>query len=277
MFEVLIEEMKLRNFSPGTNKAYLHYNQRFLNFARKSPKQVSYEDIRAFLLYLIEKRYSTSAVNLAHNALNFYYGRILRRAVKGIAFQKREKRVKEVLSREEIQKMIKVTTNPKHRLIIELLYASGVRVSELIKIKTEHIDWERKMLLVKQGKGKKDRYTLLSGKVMDFIEDYLKTKKNKNGFLFETRNGHISIRTVQLILNQVARKAGLKRNVHPHLLRHSFATHLLESGARESQLQQLLGHKDIRTTQSYAQITNRHLLGIKSPHDLLETENRKDV
>ncbi|MBI4983747.1 tyrosine-type recombinase/integrase [Candidatus Woesearchaeota archaeon] len=269
MFEILIEEMKLRNFSPRTREVYLNYNRQFLQFTGKSPRDVSAENIRAYLLYLIEKRYSTSAVNLAHNALNFYYGKILRKAVKTIAFQKREQKIKEVLSKEEIRQLLEATTNPKHRLMIELLYASGVRVSELIRIRLEHLDLERKMLLVRQGKGKKDRYTLLSEKVITQINDYLKHRKNRSDYLFETLSGHLTMRAVQVVLNQAAKRAGITRRVHPHLLRHSFATHLLESGARESHIQQLLGHKDIRTTQTYARITNKHLLGIESPHENL--------
>ena len=269
MFEILIQEMKLRNFSPRTMEVYLDYHRRFLEYVRKGPRDVSAHDLRAYLLHLIEKRYSTSAVNLAHNALNFYYGKVLRKAVKTIPFQKREQTLKEVLSKEEIRQLLEVTVNPKHRLMIELLYASGVRVSELVKIKTEQIDEERKMLLVKLGKGNKDRYTLLSDKVILQIKAYLRSRKNKSSYLFDSSAGHITLRTVQQVLNQAAKKAGIARKVHPHLLRHSFATHLLESGVRESQIQQLLGHKDIRTTQTYARVTNKHLLGIKSPHQSL--------
>lgn len=269
MFEILIQEMKLRNFSPRTMEVYLEYNRKFLLFVRKSPRDLSAEDIRTYILHLIEKGYSTSAVNLVHNALNFYYGKILRKAVKNIPFQKREQTIKEVLSQDEIRQLLEVTANPKHRLMIELLYASGVRVSELIKIKIEQIDWDRKMLLVKLGKGNKDRYTLLSEKVISQIQDYLQSRKNKSSYLFDSSDGHITLRTVQQVLNHAAKKAGLARKVHPHLLRHSFATHLLESGVRESQIQQLLGHKDIRTTQTYARVTNKHLLGIKSPHQSL--------
>lgn len=269
MFEILIQEMKLRNFSLKTIDIYLHYNQNFLQFIKKSPREVSGNDLRTYLLHLIEKRYSTSAINLAHNALNFYYGTILQKKVSNIAFQKREKTIKEILSREEIKRLIEVTINPKHRLMISLLYATGVRVSELIKIKLEHLDWERKMLLVKQGKGNKDRYTLLSDKIISEIKSYLNHRNNYNNYLFDTPMSHLTIRTVQEVLKQAAKKAGIEREVHPHLLRHSFATHLLENGTKMEQIQLLLGHNDLRTTQTYAQVTNKHLLGIKSPYESL--------
>jgi len=272
MFEILDEEMKLRNFSSQTKEVYLYYNSLFLKFIRKSPREVSASDIRAYLLHLIERRYSTSSVNLAHSALNFYYGKVLRKAVKSVAFQKREDKVKYHLSQEEIRHLQMALSNPKHKLMLGLAYASGVRVGELVKIKVEQIDWERKMLLVKEGKGRKDRYTILSEPIIQDIKEYLHLRSLKgveSPYLFESRAGHITTRAFEEIVKQAAKRAKLERKVHPHLLRHSFATHLLESGARESHIQQLLGHKDIRTTQTYARITNKHLWGVRSPHESL--------
>lgn len=259
MFEILIEEMKLRNFSPRTIEVYLRYNKQFLDFVRKSPRDVSTSDLRAFLLHLIEKRYSSSAVNLAHNALNFYYGRVLRRPVKGIAFQKREKTVKETLSREEIKRLMESVTNPKHHLIIKMLYTSGVRVSELVKIKVAHLDFDRKMLLVKQGKGRKDRYTLLPESVLPLIKDYLGLRNNKSEYLFASARGPLTTRTIEEVLHQAGRKAGISKKVTPHTLRHSFASHLLEAGADLRHIQKLLGHANLQTTQIYTHVANKDL------------------
>ena len=128
--------MKLKNFSPKTIDIYLYYNQQFLNFCHKSPREVSHLDIRTYLLHCIEKQYSSSTINLAHNALAFYYGKILRKKVEQIPYQKREQRVRQFASQEEIERIINALDNPKHKLIISLLYASGVRVSELISLKT---------------------------------------------------------------------------------------------------------------------------------------------
>jgi len=269
MFEILLQEMKLRNFSLKTIKAYLFYNQKFIEFIKKSPKEISGNDIRNYLLYLESKKKSTSMINLAHNALNFYYGIILRKNVNKIPFQKREDTIKQILSKEEIKRLIDVTENPKHKLVISLLYASGIRVSELIKIRLEHLDLERKMLLVKQGKGKKDRYTILSENVIKMIKDYLNQRYYQNKYLFNSYQEHLSVRTIQEILKQARQKARINKNVHPHLLRHSFATHLMENDVPETKIQLLLGHKDIKTTQQYARVTNKHLLGIQSPHDNL--------
>jgi len=241
----------------------------FLNFVKKSPREVGSAEIRAFLLLLQEKGYSTSSINLAHNALNFYYGKLLRKGTRGIAFMKRESKVKDILSKEEIRLLLENIANPKHKLMISLLYATGIRVSELVKLKPEQIDWKRKMLLVKQGKGKKDCYTILSEKIITELKQYLTERPVQNIYLFSSGFQPLSIRTVQLVLQQAAHRAGIHKNIHPHLLRHSFATHLLENGTQMESIQLLLGHKDIRTTQQYARITNKNLLGIKSPHDLL--------
>ena len=265
MFEILVQEMKLRNFSPRTIDAYLYYNKMFLDYVKISPREVSSDKIREFLLHLQEKYYSTSSINLAHNALNFYYGNLLHKRTKNISFMKRENTIKDILSKEEIRLLLENTSNPKHKLMVGMLYATGIRVSELVKLKPERIDWERKMVLVKSGKGRKDRYTILSDKIMIEIKTYIDSYPPSN-YIFSD-NGPLSVRTVQIILKEAARKAGIKKSVHPHLLRHSFATHLMESGAKMEHIQQLLGHTDIRTTQQYARVTNKHLLGIRSPHE----------
>lgn len=271
MFPSLIQECRLRNYSPKTVKAYSHYNHHFLKFCSKKPRQVKANDLRNYLLYLDSKRASSSQINLAHNSINFYYKNILQRNFKKIPFQKREDRVKPVLNKNEIKGLIDAAKNMKHKLIMSLLYASGVRVTELVNIKLDHLDLEEKRLLVSQGKGKKDRYTILSEGVVEGIKSYLAERKEKTDYLFPGRReiGHLSIRTIQEILRQAAQKSKTLRKATPHRLRHSFATHLMEAGTKDSQLQKLLGHKDIRTTQQYARVANKHLLGIKSPHDQL--------
>ena len=266
MFKTMIEEMKLRNFSPQTQKVYLQYNQSFLNFARKSPRDVSGQDIRSYLLHLIEKQYSSSSINLAHNALNFYYGKLLRKNVKEVPFQKREEKHRLVPSKDEIENLCTVIKNPKYQLMISLLYASGVRVSELVRIKLQDIDVERKLLRVRQGKGGKDRYTILSVRVIEQIKAYLQMRPYPSNYLFSSRDGHLTIRAVEEVLKSAARRAKIQRAT-PHSLRHSFATHLMESHVRDSVIQKLLGHKDIKTTQIYASVATKHLQEIKSPHD----------
>ncbi|MDP3733695.1 MAG: tyrosine-type recombinase/integrase [Nanoarchaeota archaeon] len=267
MFEILIQEMKLRNFSSKTIDVYLYYNKEFLQFCQKSPRDISHKDIRIYLLHLITRQYSSSTINLAHNALNFYYGKILQKSVDRISFQKKEQRIKQIASVDEIQRMHFALKNPKHKLILSLLYATGVRVSELVCIKIKDIDLERKLLCVRQGKGKKDRYTILSNAVIDEMKNYLRTRPDKSPYLFASSGGHISPRTVEEVITQACTEAQIQKKITPHSLRHSFATHHMEAGTKTEYIQQMLGHTDIRTTRGYEQIVTSHLEKIKSPHD----------
>lgn len=264
--------MKLKNFSRKTISTYLYYNHDFIKFCQKSPRDVTAKDIRLYLLNFLEKGKTSSTINLAHNALNFYYGRILKRKVKDVPFQKREQKTKILASQFEINRMHSVVRNPKHKLMISVLYASGVRISELVKIKISDLDLENRLLLVRQGKGMKDRSTILSYTVVEEIKRYLDQRPYKSEYLFASREGHVCPRTVEAIIKTALQKAKISKNITPHSLRHSFATHHMEQGTRTEYIQKMLGHKDIRTTRSYEQVTNRHLLDVKSPHDKMDSK-----
>ncbi len=266
MFKAMIEECRLRNFSQKTIEIYLHYNEKLLQFSDKSPQQIKQEDIRKFLLDLISRRKTSSTINLAHNAINFYYNTIMKRKF-NLPYQKREHKLKQIASREEIKKMMEVTKNPKHKLIISLLYSSGIRRSELIKIMIKDIDFQQGLLKVKQGKGNKDRITIISNLTLLKIKEYLQKRPYKSEYLFASREHHITASTVEQIVKQARNKAQIKSNITPHSLRHSFATHHMEQGTKTEYIQQMLGHKDIRTTRNYEQITTSHLKNIKSPQD----------
>lgn len=268
MFETLTQEMKLKNFSPRTIETYIQCNRDFMHYIQKNPRDVSGQDIRHYLLHLIGKQYSSSTINLVHNALNFYYGNILRKRVAAIPFQKREQKMRIIPTKQEIQKMLDVTVNPKHKIIISLLYGTGIRCSELIKIKISDINFNERLLLIRQGKGAKDRYTILSENVIPQIKHYLKVRPYQSPYLFASQEGHISSRTVEIIVDQACQQAKI-RNYSPHSLRHSFATHLMEHGTNIEYVQEMLGHKDIRTTRIYQQISPHHLQMIQSPHDSL--------
>ena len=268
MFEPMIEEMKLRNYSSKTIKLYLLHNQHFLCYCRKNPQAITERDIRQYLLYLIGKQLSSAAVNLAHNALNFYYLQVMKRRFT-IPFQKREHQILREASTDEIRQMLAVTKNPKHHLLISLLYAAGVRVSEAVRVKLEHLNFEKKLLLVRQGKGKKDRYTILSEVVIQEIKDYLAQRPYQSPYLFASRESHICEKTAEEILTQAKHKAGLSKNITPHTLRRSFATHHINQNTRLEFIQSMMGHKDIRTTRGYQYITPAHLESVRSPHDFL--------
>jgi len=275
----LRQEMKLRGFSIRTVESYLHYVEEFLRFANVDPKCVKQKDIRDYLEYLADKKYSASTLNTAYSALFFYFDNILhRKFFINLPRMKKSKYLPVVLSKEEINRMIEVTTNPKHNCIISLLYGTGVRVGELVRIKMCDIDLDRKMLRVFQGKGKKDRMVILPNKLTPILErqselkkadDYLFTngRGGVNALLSTSRSSRLTEASIQKIVGHSAEVAGIKKNVSPHTLRHSFATHLLENGTDIRYIQELLGHTKLETTQIYTKVATSSLQKIKSPLD----------
>lgn len=265
----LERELKIRGFSPKTIKAYLHYNRKFLIFARGNPKIVRNEDIKRYLEYLVKREVSNSTLNLAINALKFYYEGILkRRFFYTIKHAKKEKKLPIVLSKEEVNRMIKVTENAKHKFLISIIYSAGLRVSEAIKIKMRDVDLDRKMLKISSGKGKKDRYVVLAEKLIPTFEKQFKVKK-ADDYLFSGARGrgHLTTGSAEKIVKMAAKKARISKNVSCHTLRHSFATHLLEKGVNIRYIQELLGHKRLETTQIYTKVASNKLQDISSPLD----------
>jgi len=257
----LLQELIIRGFSRSTIKNYIGHNQRFLNFINKSAREVNTQDIKDYLLYLKSKKYSNVSINNIISALNFYYTNILKRKLFfNIKRPKKEKYIPIILKKEEIIKIIESSDNLKHRLILSLLYGSGLRVSELCKIKKEDINLEEKSLFIKNSKGSKDRYTILSNYSIELLKEYLIGIEEK--YLF-----NITKRSIQKIFNNNLKKSGINKKVSCHNFRHSFATHLLENKVSLRVIQKLLGHSDIKTTQRYIQISNSFINKINSPLD----------
>lgn len=265
----LRQEMKLRNYSPKTVKTYIQYINECFRFANnKSPKEINTDDIRTYLEWLSDQGKSSSTLNTAYSALQFYFGTILRRSFfVHIPRSKKERRLPVVLSKEEIAGMIAYTQNPKHNCIMSLLYGTGVRVSELVNIRMCDIDFDRMMLRVFQGKGKKDRMAILPKKLKEILQKQKELKERK-GFLFTNgRGGKLTTVTIQKIVKQAAERVGISKRVSPHTLRHSFATHLLEAGTDIRSIQELLGHAKLETTQIYTHVARSRLQGLTSPLD----------
>lgn len=262
------EEMRLKNFSHRTVQGYTHYIQDCLKYANVGPKLVTENHIRNYLLFLQEKKSSSSTINTAYSALKLYFEKILRR--KFFAFIPRSKRPKylpSVLSKEEVKRLTEATTNPKHRTIIQLLYGAGLRVGELVRLKIRHFDFERQRIHVVQAKGKKDRYTLLPESLLPLLQKQQRLKK-PNDFLFtNTKNNRLTEKTIQNIVEAATSKANINKKVSPHTLRHSFATHLLENGVDIRYIQELLGHTKIETTQLYTHVAIINT-NINSPLDV---------
>ncbi len=294
-FAALARELRIRNYSQKTAESYIFYNKEFLRFCQKDPREVSSEDIRNYLDWMVRER-SSSTVSVAYNALLFYYKTICRRQLFiNLPHPRKEKHLPVVLSKEEARRMIEVLENPKHKCIVSLLYGTGVRVSELTHIKMRDIDLDRMILRVYQGKGKKDRMTIIPQSLKTVLEKQQKLKTADDYLFTNGRNvpipsssplgpdafGAGSLRdrgrqqserlteaTIQKIVSVAADKAGVKKNVSPHTLRHSFATHLLENGTDIRYIQELLGHAKLQTTQIYTHVANNALRDITSPLDL---------
>lgn len=265
-------ELKLRGFSPHTVRAYLRYNKQFLEFIKKQPESIKNDDIKLFLSHqLSDKKLSSNSLNLIRAALLFFYNQILEINITKIKTPKIEKTLPTVLTKKEVLNLFKATNNFKSRLILKLLYSSGLRVSELTMLRYEDIHFDEKTGLVRQGKGKKDRVFILSQEVINDLKTF-QTKQNKDkGYIFtNNKNLPISTRNIQKLIKNSAKKANINKNVTPHKLRHSFATHLLEAGTDIRMIQELLGHSNLQTTQIYTHISREQIKKIKNPLDNLE-------
>lgn len=272
IIDKLITELKIRGFSGATIKAYVIHNKKFLEFIRKDPEGITEDDIKSYVAYLIsEKNLKPASVNLTLSSLKFMYENILKKKIfADIKPPKIEKKLPTVLAKYEVKKLIDAVKNQKHRLLIQFLYSSGLRVSECVNMKVNDLDLKEKMGRVISGKGRKDRHIILSNKLIGVLNRYLKNRKEKSEYVFSSSHGdHISVRMAQKVVNKAAKMAGIKRRVFCHALRSSFATHLLEAGVDIRVIQVLLGHSSISTTEKYVNVSNEQLKRVKSPFDTL--------
>lgn len=266
----LERELKIRGFSKETIKVYLYYNIKFLDFTNKSPKNICNEDIKKYLEYLVDKNVSKSTLSLVINSLKFYYKNILkRRFFYDIKHPKKESKLPVVLSRREIKDILSSISNRKHKLILALIYASGLRISEVVKLRIKDIDFNRGLIIIKQSKGNKDRQTILPIKLIKHLKELI-DGDDFNKYVFKNnRENKLSTRTIQKIFENALKNAKIKKSATCHSLRHSFATHLLEKGTNIRYIQELLGHKRLETTQIYTKVINQKLKEIRSPLDNL--------
>ena len=266
-------DMELKGFSPRTQDSYIAQTKRFAEYFMKSPVDLGEKEIKEYLHYLItERKLSSSYISTTYSALKFLYETTLKRQwdMKSIPRTKKAKRLPIVLSKEEVKKIIDVTTNLKHKIILATTYAAGLRVSEVANLKIADIDSSNMQIRVSQGKGNKDRYTLLSEKNIEMLREYYKIY-HPTSWLFpgSFNSNPLNIRTIQKVFEQSKQKAGIKKDVSVHSLRHSFATHLLEAGTDIYHIQKLLGHSNVKTTSIYIHLTNHNVLKLTSPLDSL--------
>ena len=264
--------LRSRKYSPNTQKAYIYYNRMICRTLQKTPEEIRPEDVTEFIANMEKSRdCSSSSMNIAISAVKFFFKYVLKNdEISEHHRPRHDKTLPMVLSKEEIVKVLGLEKNPKHRLLLMLVYSSGLRVSEVVALKKEHIDLSRKVIYIRLGKGRKDRNTLLSEKAAMFIEEYYNFFDiDKWLFPGQPATHHLTIRSAQNIFDKAVRRAGIEKKITIHGLRHTFATHLLESGTDIRYIQTLLGHANLRTTERYTHIAKRSVLNIKSPLDTL--------
>jgi len=244
----LKEELQLRKYSPRTEDQYLQTVKNFL-CSNLTPRE--------YLLGYTHK--SNSTMRSIYFALQFFYEKVLHESWKEeLPLAQKNHLLPQILNREEIQQLFKITLNLKHRLVLMLLYYSGMRLQEILNLKWNDFDFSRNTIHLKVAKGSKERVIFLHEKLKDFLTQF---GLSSEGLVFRSnREKKYDSRTIQMIVRSAARKAGITKRVTPHTLRHSFATHLLEAGADIRSIQQLLGHKDLKTTQIYTHVANKDLL-----------------
>ena len=268
----LEETLRSRKYSPQTRRSYQYYNRLLCDTLQKSPDEICQQDITSFLASVEKDReYSASSINLAISAIKFFYREVMKdNSINEQHRPRHDGRLPQVLSQDEISKILAMENNPKHRLLLMLAYSSGLRVSEVVALKREHIDLSRKVIYIRLGKGRKDRCTLLSEKAARFITEYCACN-NIETWLFpgQIAGRSLTIRSAQHIFDKAVRRAQIEKAVSIHSLRHTFATHLLESGTDIRYIQELLGHSSVRTTERYTHVARRNILSIKSPFDTL--------
>ena len=262
LLEKLKRELEIINSSKKTIKSYLYYVSKFLKYSRE--KGLNEDVVKNFIQQEIRKN-SPSTVSSEISAVKFFFEKVLNQKLI-LQHPKRNKTLPNILAIEDIKSLIDVTSNIKHKLIIKLLYGCGFRVSEIINLKKKDVDFEESLIKIKLAKGRKDRFVKIPSSIQEELLNYSKTINLE--YLFPSnRGGKLTTATIQAILKNAAKKAGIKKRVYPHLLRHSFATHLLEQGTDLRIIQKLLGHSDIKTTQIYTQISQASIKNIKSPLD----------
>ncbi|NLC43212.1 MAG: tyrosine-type recombinase/integrase [Clostridiales bacterium] len=266
-----INQLKLKGYSTKTIKSYLGHVRRYMNYYDNDPTELSNEEIKKYLLHLLENQESShSYVNQAVSAVKFLYVEVLEK--KGIVLNiprpKKEQKLPIVLSQEKVVSLLNSVENVKHRAILFLVYSAGLRVGEVVRLKISDIDSDRMLVRIEQGKGRKDRYTLLSETALKALRIYTKMYKPDYWLFPGGKAGKfLTERSVQKVFEAARDKAGISKDATIHSLRHSFATHLLEGGVDLRYIQELLGHSRSKTTEIYTHVTQKSIRNIVSPLD----------
>jgi site-specific recombinase XerD len=280
--KMTLEELERRNYSQATARTYIDAIRRFAAHFHRSPDQLGPLEIREYQLHLYQRKLDPRTIRVQTAALRFFYRKVLHQHLSAddLPLPKLLRRqIPIVLSPDEVTRMIDATPNLRHRTILMTLYSTGARRSELCHLRPEDIDKERMVVRIRQGKGGKDREVPLSPKLLDQLRTYYRSVKRRNGWLFpslQTRrsNQPITQKAVWHVCREATRRAGIAKPVHPHTLRHSFATHLFDNGAELPVIQTLLGHSDPRDTMIYLHLATRKLREAPNPLETIQLANR---
>jgi integrase/recombinase XerD len=268
----LIKHMKYCRYSDNTIKMYVHYVQLFLDYFNTDPKHITEDQIRAFMFQSVfEEKRSYSSQNIMINALKMFYLYVVKRTINEEIFirPRKNRYLPEVLSKEEIQAIIKSIKNLKHRTLISTIYSCGLRISEVINLTLRDIDSSRMIVYIRQSKGRKDRIIPLSQKLLSQLREYWREYK-PNYYLFEgVANNPYSSNSISNILENAVFRCKINKKVTVHTLRHSYATHLMEAGVNLRFIQAILGHSNIKTTEIYTHVSKVNLKDVYSPFDEL--------
>jgi len=266
LLEKLKQELEIRNFSKQTVKGYLYSVEKFLDYSKD--KDLNEELVKDYIQIILKKK-NPSSVRRDLFAIKFFFENVLKKSI-NLPNPKKNISLPDILTIDEIRRMLKSTLNIKHKLIIKILYGCGLRTSEVVNLEVNDINFEENLIKIRLAKGKKDRFVKIPYSIKEELMSYCKLSDQK--ILFSSnRGGKLTKDTIQKIVQNAAKKAGIKKRVYPHILRHSFATHLLENGTDLRIIQRLLGHSSIKTTQIYTQISQASIKNIKSPLDNIIT------
>jgi integrase/recombinase XerD len=271
----MIDDMTIRNLSPSTQKIYVRAVINFSIFHGRSPDKLTFEDVRDYRLHLISRRLKASTINPIMGALRFFYGTTLgqKQVSEQIPYARRADTLPAVLAPDEVVRFLKAVPNLKMRTAFITIYAAGLRVSEAVMLTARDIDSARMVIIIRQAKGRKDRYVMLSEQLLGILRAYWKHTRPQH-FLFPGPNPTrpLTTRSLQRACNEAVAAAGLDKAVTVHTLRHSFATHLLEQGVDIHVIQDLLGHRNIASTTRYARVAINTIRQVQSPLELLNME-----
>jgi len=263
----LQSELKIRGFSPLTVRNYTFFVEKFLQRINKPSANLSEDDVKEYLSEMFDTK-SKNTIMLAAASLKFFFIEVLKKEFAQIPLPKKERKLPEVLTKDEVRNLIESTDTVKSRLIISLLYSTGLRVSELVNLRVDDIALGEKTGWVRKGKGSKDRLFVMSENLAEELKEYLDTRGKQNKFVF-SKEKPLTTRNIQKIVKGTTQRASINKKVTPHTLRHSFATHLLEQGIDIRIIQQMLGHSSLSTTQVYTHISSEQLKKVENPFDKL--------